>query len=141
MFYITRRERFSAAHKLWNKSLSEEENAAIFDKCAYPNYHGHNYILFVTVRGEIDKKSGYVMDAKLLKKIILSKVIDKVDHRNLNLDVDFLTDINPTTENLLLKFWEELEPEINNAHRKLYKLLLQETENNSTEYFGPNSKI
>ena len=138
MFYITRRERFSSAHKLWNNSLTKEENAAIFDKCSYPNYHGHNYVLFVTVKGDIDKKSGYVMDAKLLKKIILSKVIDKVDHRNLNLDVDFLTNINPTTENLLLKFWAELEPEINNAHRKLYKLKLQETENNSTEFYGPN---
>lgn len=138
MFYITRRERFSAAHKLWNNILSDEENDAIFDKCAYPNFHGHNYILYVTVCGDIDKKSGYVMDAKVLKKIIYSKILDKVDHRNLNMDVDFLKDINPTSENLLLKFWEELEPEINNNKRKLYKLKLYETENNITEYFGPN---
>lgn len=138
MFYITRRERFSAAHKLWNNTLSDEENDAIFDKCAYPNFHGHNYILYVTVCGDIDKKSGYVMDAKVLKKIIYSKILDKVDHRNLNMDVDFLKDINPTSENLLLKFWEELEPEINNNKRKLYKLKLYETENNITEYFGPN---
>lgn len=138
MFYITRRERFSAAHKLWNNTLSDEENDAIFDKCAYPNFHGHNYILYVTVCGDIDKKSGYVMDAKVLKKIIYSKILDKVDHRNLNMDVDFLKDINPTSENLLLKFWEELEPEINNNKRKLYKLKLYETENNITEYYGPN---
>jgi len=138
MFYITRRERFSAAHKLWNNSLTDEENDAIFDKCAYPNFHGHNYIIYVTVRGEIDAKSGYVMDAKLLKKIIYTKIIDKVDHRNLNMDVDFLENINPTSENLLLKFWEELEPEINDSKRKLYKLKLYETENNITEYFGPN---
>lgn len=138
MFYITRRERFSAAHKLWNNILSDEENDAIFDKCAYPNFHGHNYILYVTVCGDIDKKSGYVMDAKVLKKIIYSKILDKVDHRNLNMDVDFLKDINPTSENLLLKFWEELEPEINNNKRKLYKLKLYETENNITEYYGPN---
>jgi 6-pyruvoyltetrahydropterin/6-carboxytetrahydropterin synthase len=138
MFQITRRERFSSAHKLWNNKLSDDENHKIFDKCAYPNFHGHNYILFVTVRGEIDIKSGYVIDAKSLKRIINTKIIDKVDHRNLNMDVDFLKDVIPTAENLLYHFWKEIEPEINTKTRKLYKLKLYETENNIAEYFGPN---
>lgn len=137
MFNITRRERFSSAHKLWNNKLSEKENNDIFDKCAYPNFHGHNYVLFVTVQGEIDPKSGYVIDAKLLKRIINTKIIDKVDHRNLNLDVDFLKDVIPTAENLVYYFWKELEPSINNDKRKLYKITLYETENNIAEYFGP----
>lgn len=137
MFNITRRERFSSAHKLWNNKLSEKENNDIFDKCAYPNFHGHNYVLFVTVQGEIDPKSGYVIDAKLLKRIINTKIIDKVDHRNLNLDVDFLKDVIPTSENLVYYFWKELEPSINNDKRKLYKITLYETENNIAEYFGP----
>jgi len=136
MFYITRRERFSAAHKLWNNKLSEEENHKIFDKCAYPNFHGHNYILFVTVKGEIDEKSGYVIDAKSLKEIINTQVIDKVDHRNLNMDVDFLKDIIPSAENLLYHFWQQLQPLIDNDKRKLYKLKLYETENNIAEYYG-----
>lgn len=136
MFYITRRERFSAAHKLWNNKLSEEENHEIFDKCAYPNFHGHNYILFVTVKGEIDEKSGYVIDAKSLKDIINTQVIDKVDHRNLNMDVDFLKDIIPSAENLLSHFWKQLQPLIDNDKRKLYKLKLYETENNIAEYYG-----
>lgn len=137
MFYITRRERFSAAHKLWNNQLSESENNEIFDKCAYPNFHGHNYEFYVTVKGNINPKSGYVIDAKQLKKIIHERIIDKTDHRNLNLDVDFLKDVNPTAENLLFYFWKELQPEIDNEHRKLFKLKLYETENNIAEYFGP----
>lgn len=136
MFYITRRERFSSAHKLWNNKLSEQENNDIFDKCAYPNFHGHNYVLFVTVKGNIDSKSGYVIDAKLLKRIINEKIIDKLDHRNLNLDVDFLQGVNPTAENLIYHFWQELEKEINNDDRKLYKIKLYETENNIAEYYG-----
>lgn len=138
MFYITRRERFSAAHKLWNPDLSTEENEAIFDKCSWPNFHGHNYILYVTVAGDIDPKSGYVMDAKQLKKIIYEKIIDKVDHKNLNVDVDFLKGKVTSSENLLASFWDELESEINNERRKLYKLRIHETENNITEYYGPN---
>ncbi len=140
MFQITRRERFSSAHKLWNNKLSDQENHKIFDKCAYPNYHGHNYILFVSVKGEIDDKSGYVIDAKQLKTIINEKIIDKVDHKNLNLDVDFLENTIPTAENLLFHFWKELEPSINNERRKLFKLKLYETENNIAEYYGPEAK-
>ena len=139
MFYITRREQFSAAHKLWNPALSEEENNALFDKCAYPNFHGHNYVLFVTVAGEIDEKTGYVMDAKEIKKIIHHRILQYVDHRNLNKDVWFLRDVNPTSENLLKAFWEQIEPDINNEKRRLYKLKIYETENNITEYYGPKN--
>ncbi|OIP00624.1 MAG: 6-pyruvoyl tetrahydrobiopterin synthase [Bacteroidetes bacterium CG2_30_33_31] len=136
MLYITRRERFSAAHKLWNLNISEEENNKLFDKCAYPNYHGHNYDLYITVAGEIDKISGYVIDAKILKTIIFDKILSKVDHRNLNVDVEFLKGINPTSENLIVAFWKELKPEINTDTRKLYKIKLYETENNIAEYYG-----
>lgn len=136
MIFITRRERFSSAHRLWNDELSAEDNIEIFDKCANYNFHGHNYVLFVTVAGEIDPKTGYVIDTKVLKKIIIEEVISKVDHRNLNVDVDFLQGLNTTTENLLVAFWKKLQPKINNERVKLYKLQLWETENNMGEYFG-----
>ena len=136
MIYVTRRERFSAAHKLWNKALSDEENNKIFGKCAYPNSHGHNYQLFVTVKGEVNPKTGYVIDAKKLSSIIKRNIIDKTDHRNLNLDVDFLENINPTIENLLVKFWEQLETKIKSEGCNLHKIKLVETENNYGEYYG-----
>ncbi len=136
MIYITRRERFSSAHRLWNDELSAEDNIEIFDKCSNYNFHGHNYVLFVTVCGEIDPRTGYVVDTKILKKIIIDEIISKVDHRNLNVDVDFLQGLNTTTENLLMAFWKKLEPRINNERVKLHKLQLWETENNMGEYFG-----
>lgn len=136
MLYVTRRERFSAAHKLWNKALSDEENNKIFGKCAYPNSHGHNYQFFVTVKGEVNPKTGYVIDTKSLSSIIKKYIIDKTDHRNLNLDVDFLENINPTIENLLVKFWEQLEEPIKSERCNLHKIKLIETENNYGEYYG-----
>jgi len=136
MLYVTRRERFSAAHKLWNTSLSDNENNKIFGKCAYPNSHGHNYQLFVTVKGEVNSKTGYVIDAKKLSSIIKKNIIDKTDHRNLNLDVDFLENTNPTIENLLVKFWKQLETPIKKKNCSLHKIKLIETENNYGEYYG-----
>ena len=136
MLYVTRRERFSAAHKLWNTSLSDNENNKIFGKCAYPNSHGHNYQLFVTVKGEVNSKTGYVIDAKKLSSIIKKNIIDKTDHRNLNLDVDFLENTNPTIENLLLKFWEQIETPVKLEGCNLHKIKLVETENNYGEYYG-----
>lgn len=139
MVYVTRRERFSAAHKLWNSSLSADENVALFDKCANTNYHGHNYILFVTIKGEVSERTGYVMDTKILKQIILDSVISKVDHKNLSLDVPFLQGVNPTTENLLIKFWSILKPFVEENNAQLHRIRLVETENNYADYYGPNT--
>jgi 6-pyruvoyltetrahydropterin/6-carboxytetrahydropterin synthase len=135
MVYLTRRERFNAAHKLWVESWSEEENLATFGKCANRNWHGHNYELFVTVKGKPDPVTGFVMDVKLLSKIINGTIIEKVDHSNLNLDVDFLPkSVQPTTEMLAMFFWQQLEPHIEGC--KLHCIKLCETENIFVEYFG-----
>lgn len=136
MMYITRRERFSAAHKQWNPDLDENQNRNLFGQCSNFNFHGHNYELFVTVKGSIDPVSSYVMDIKLLSKIIKDEIIDLVDHKNLNIDVDFLKNINPTSENLVLHFWKKLEASVKNNNCKLHCIRLVETENNYVEYFG-----
>jgi 6-pyruvoyltetrahydropterin/6-carboxytetrahydropterin synthase len=134
--YITRRERFNAAHKLWNDKWSEEENFKIFGKCANPNWHGHNYELFVTVKGTPGKDTGYCADLKALSDLINEKVVDKLDHKNLNLDVPFMKDKMTSTENLVIAIWEELEVPINKLGCTLHSVKLNETENNSAEYFG-----
>ena len=136
MIYITRRERFSAAHKLSNNKLSQDENLEQYGKCANEYFHGHNYQLFVTIKGEVDPEVGYVIDMKKLSLIIKQNVIDLVDHKNLNVDVDFLKGINPSTENLLISFWKQLAPEIEKYSCKLHKIKLIETENNYGEYYG-----
>jgi 6-pyruvoyl-tetrahydropterin synthase len=132
--YITRREVFSASHRLWNSDLSEEQNIELFDKCANPNGHGHNFVLEVTVVGDIKNESGYVVDLKKLKNIIREEIISKVDHKHLNYDVDFLKDKIPTAENIVRAFWRVLETKITKA--KLSAIRLHETENNSVEYRG-----
>ena len=132
--YITRREVFSASHRLWNSDLSEEQNIELFDKCANPNGHGHNFVLEVTVVGEIKNESGYVVDLKKLKNIIREEIISKVDHKHLNYDVDFLKDKIPTAENIVREFWRVLETKITKA--KLSSIRLHETENNIVEYRG-----
>ena len=134
MMYVTRRETFSAAHRLFNPKLSESENAALYDKCANPGGHGHNYVLEVTVAGEPDSRTGYLIDLKKLKELIRSEVVDKVDHKNLNTDVDFLRDIIPTAENLAKIFWEVLSSKVKGG--TLYSVRLRETENNVVEYRG-----
>ncbi len=134
MLYITRREVFSACHRLHNPQLSEEENELLFGKCNNFNGHGHNYILEVTVCGNPDPKSGYVLDLKDLKQIIKKYITDKVDHKNLNLDVDFLSGIIPTTENLAIAFWNQIKDKTGRA--KLYSIKIFETENNYIEYKG-----
>ncbi len=136
MIYITRRERFSAAHKLFNPKLTQEENSALYGRCANEFYHGHNYQLFVTVKGEVNPETGYVIDMKELSSLIKEKIIDKTDHKNLNVDVDFLKGINPSTENLLKRFWQLLAPAIEEKGCKLHRLKLIETENNYGEYYG-----
>lgn len=136
MLYITRKFQFSASHKVSNPKWSDEENLRIYGKCANPNGHGHNYTLEVTVSGENDPAIGFVMDLKELADIVDKELILKVDHKNLNMDVDFMKGINPTTENLIIQFWKQLENKINNGSKKLYSLRLFETEKNSVEYRG-----
>jgi 6-pyruvoyltetrahydropterin/6-carboxytetrahydropterin synthase len=132
--YITRREVFSASHRLWNPELTEEKNIEIFDKCANPNGHGHNFILEVTVIGEVNTESGYVVDLKKLKDLLRSEIIVKVDHKHLNYDVDFLKNIIPTSENIVRTFWNVLKSKNNGL--TLYSIRLHETENNMVEYRG-----
>lgn len=136
MIYITRKFSFSAAHRVYNPALSDEENARIYGKCSNPNGHGHNYVLKVTVAGEVDDSIGYVMDLTELKRLVEDEIINKVDHKNINVDVDFMKGVLPSTENLALKFWQQIEGRINNDKRKLYSVMLQETDNNSVEYRG-----
>lgn len=137
MVYLTRRERFNAAHKLWVEAWSEEKNLANFGKCANKNWHGHNYWLFVTVKGQPDPVTGFIMDVKALSRLIKKYITDKVDHSNLNLDVDFIPKgTQPTTENLVIFFWKELEQPIEKYGAKLHSIKLYETENIYAEYFG-----
>ena len=131
---VTRRLHFSAAHRVHNPAMSDEENRRTFGKCNNPNWHGHNYILDVSVKGELDEKTGYVIDLSRVKQIVTERVVDKVDHRNLNLEVDFLKNVIPTTENIVVAFWRELEPALKPG--KLTKLVLWETVNNYVEYDG-----
>lgn len=134
MVYVTRRATFSASHRLYNPALSDEENQALFDKCANPNGHGHNYVLEVTVAGEIGTTTGYVLDLKELKRILTTEILAKVDHKHLNHDVDFLRGVIPTAENIAVAFWNVLAPAIPTG--RLHSIRLQETENNTVEYRG-----
>ncbi len=136
MIYLTRRERFSAAHRLFRKEWSEEKNFEVFGKCSNPNWHGHNYILFVTVKGEVNPETGFVINLKDLSKIINRKIIEKVDHRNLNLEVDFMKDLIPSTENLAMAIWNELDGDVKKLNAELDSVKIYETENNFVEYKG-----
>lgn len=128
---VSRRAHFNAAHRLHNPNWSEQKNQEIFDKCNNPNYHGHNYELIVSVKGEIDPETGYVVDVKVLKDIIKSKIENRFDHKNLNLDTEEFKDLNPTAENIALVIWNLLRPEID---QKLeLKITLYETERNFVE--------
>ena len=131
---VTRRMTFNAAHRVHNPALSDEENRSIFGKCNNPNWHGHNYVLEVTVAGPIDERTGYVVDLGVVKRIVQEVVIDHVDHRNLNLEVEFLRGVIPTTENLVVACWRVLEPRFRPA--RLHRLKLWETENHFVEYEG-----
>jgi 6-pyruvoyltetrahydropterin/6-carboxytetrahydropterin synthase len=132
---VTRRVRFNAAHRVHNPALSEQENSRLFGKCNNPNWHGHNYTLDVSVTGDIDKKTGYVCDLSHLKKIVEREIVDIVDHKNFNLDVPFMKDVIPTSENIIVAFWNILEPRVTPG--TLSRLVLWETENNCVEYSGP----
>jgi 6-pyruvoyltetrahydropterin/6-carboxytetrahydropterin synthase len=138
IIYLTRRERFNAAHKLWNPEWDAEKNANVFGKCSNPNWHGHNYELFVTVKGTPQEDTGFTMDLKVLSDLVEEKVISKLDHKNLNLDVDFMHGKMASAENIAIAIWEQLEEAIRTSGCKLHSIKLYETENNIVEYFGGN---
>jgi 6-pyruvoyltetrahydropterin/6-carboxytetrahydropterin synthase len=131
---VVRRLTFNAAHRVHNPELDDLENARLFGKCNNTNWHGHNYVLEVSVRGPIEKRTGYVMDLARLKDVVSKEIVEKVDHRNLNLDVDFMRGVIPTTENLVVGIWRILVPAI--APAELVLLRLWESENNRVEYSG-----
>ena len=134
MIYITRRLEFCASHRLFNPGFSDKENEEIFGLCNNPNRHGHNYVLEVTVKGNINPDTGMVLDLKRLKKLINQEIVDKVDHKNFNMDVDFMKSVIPTAENIAIKFWNILEPKIDNG--ALHELKLYESERNYVVYRG-----
>lgn len=136
MIYITRKANFNAAHKLSRQDWSDDKNLAVFGKCSNPNWHGHNYELFVTVKGEVNPETGFLVDLKWLKEVINTYVVDKIDHRNLNLDVDFMAGKLASTENLAIAIWDILSPHIEAADASLHCIKIYETENNYVEYFG-----
>ncbi|WP_118193591.1 6-pyruvoyl trahydropterin synthase family protein [Albibacterium indicum] len=136
MIHITRRERFSSAHKLYRSDWSDEKNLETFGKCSNPNWHGHNYELFVTVKGDINPETGFLIDLRVLKQIILEEVIEKLDHRNVNLDVDFMQGKMASTEVMAVEIFNLLAPRIQAEGAILHSVKLCETENNFIEYFG-----
>jgi 6-pyruvoyltetrahydropterin/6-carboxytetrahydropterin synthase len=134
MVYLTRVEHFNAAHKLYNPAWDRGKNEEVFGPCANENWHGHNYELLVTVKGEPDPDTGFIIDAKYLSRLIKEHVLDKVDHRNLNVDVDFMQNKMCSTENFVIEIWRQLEPHISGG--KLHQLRLYETPRIFVDYFG-----
>ena len=131
---VTRRLQFNAAHRVHNPALSDEENDRLFGKCNNPNWHGHNYTLDVSVHGTIDERTGYVLDLGALKQIVEERAVNLIDHKNLNLDVAFMRGVIPTSENIIVAIWRELEPALRPG--TLSRLVLWETPNNYVEYTG-----
>ncbi len=136
MVYITRRERFSAAHRLFRNDWNEAQNFEVFGKCSNPNWHGHNYELFVTVKGEIHSDTGFVVNLSELSKLIHDLVIIKMDHKNLNLEVAFLSNQIISTENIAVAIWKQIAGPIEEIGAHLHCVKLVETENNIAEYYG-----
>jgi len=135
--YITRRERFNAAHRLFREDFSDEKNLEVFGKCSNPLWHGHNYTMFVTVKGPVNPETGFVMNLKTLSNIIKEKVVDKLDHKNINLEVDFMQGKLASTENLAIQIYEVLSEELKSFQGvSVHCIKIQETENNFVEYFG-----
>jgi 6-pyruvoyltetrahydropterin/6-carboxytetrahydropterin synthase len=134
MVFVTRKAYFCAAHRLFNPAWPDAENNRIFGKCNNPNGHGHNYTVEVTVTGEVPQDSGMVIDLKVLADIIETELIERVDHKHLNHDVDFMRGVIPTAENIAIAFWKILSPKITSG--KLYAIRLLESENNIVEYRG-----
>ncbi|HEX5171482.1 MAG TPA: 6-carboxytetrahydropterin synthase [Cyclobacteriaceae bacterium] len=138
MIYVSRKEHFNAAHKLYNPSWSPEKNREVFGPCANENWHGHNFDLIVTVKGNPDPDTGFVVDLKKLSNMIKSEVIDKLDHKNLNLDVEFMKEKLASCENLIIEIWKILEKNLPGvtSSGKLHSIRLYETPRNYVEYFG-----
>jgi 6-pyruvoyltetrahydropterin/6-carboxytetrahydropterin synthase len=136
--YITRQVHFNSAHRLYNPTKSLKWNQQQYGMCTNPHWHGHNYVLEVTLKGRPDPVTGYIMDLAALKRIMNKAVVDKCDHRNLNDEVDFLRGIIPSTENLVIAFWQQLDPLIKLPHGHLHCVRLYETPRNFAEYFGPD---
>ncbi|MEW6774409.1 MAG: 6-carboxytetrahydropterin synthase [Bacteroidota bacterium] len=136
MIYITRKEHFNAAHKLYNPHWSNEENLKAFGKCANPNFHGHNYEIYVTIKGKIDPETGFVMNLFDLSDILKKEVVEKLDHKNLNLEIDYFQQTLPSIENLCIFVWNILEPKIKAHGAQLHCIKIQETDNNYAEYYG-----
>ncbi|MDP4209737.1 MAG: 6-carboxytetrahydropterin synthase [Bacteroidota bacterium] len=134
--FLTRRERFNAAHRMFHPDWSDEKNLEVYGKCSNPNWHGHNYVLFVTVKGHVDPEMGYVVNLKKVSKIINKYIIEKLDHKNINLEVDFMKGRVPSAENLAIGIWEQLNPHIHKIGVELHCIKIEETENNYVEYFG-----
>ncbi len=136
MIYITRRETFNAAHRLFRPEWDDEKNLQVFGKCSNPNWHGHNYVLYVTVKGEVDPQTGFLINLKDLSKILKEKVTEKLDHKNMNLEVDFMKDRITSTENLAIGVWEQIEEPLRQLGATLHCVKVYETEKNSAEYYG-----
>ena len=134
--YVTRRERFNAAHKMYNPNWSDEKNMEVFGKCSNTNWHGHNYELFVTVKGEPDEETGYCIDLKKVSDIVKKHVTSKLDHKNINLDVPFMSGKLASTENLTIAIWQQLDVHIKSLGAELHCVKLCESENNFVEYKG-----
>ncbi len=138
MVYVSRKEHFNAAHRLYREDWSAERNEEVFGPCANLNWHGHNFELIVTVKGQPDPETGFVVDLKKLSVLIKKEILEKVDHKNLNLDVDFMKGLMPSCENLISQFWSILHPQISGIapNATLHSLRLYETPRNYVEFFG-----
>lgn len=134
LVYIYRRDHFSASHRLFDPAYSDQQNFEVFGGCSNPNGHGHNYYIEVCIAGEPNPRTGYVTDLKKVKEVLHRTFLDKVDHKNLNSDVDFLQGINPTTENIAIAAWQQISPHITEG--TLHSIRIYETEKNFVEYKG-----
>ncbi len=136
MIYITRRETFNAAHRLFKPQWDDEKNLQVFGKCSNPNWHGHNYVLYVSVKGEVDPETGFLVNLKQLSQAIKTEVLEKLDHKNINLEVDFMKNTIPSTENLAIAIWNQLQEPVKQLGAQLHCIKISETENNFAEYYG-----
>lgn len=136
MIYVTRVEHFNAAHQLWNPDWSAEKNAEYYGKCANINYHGHNYELHVTVKGAVNKETGFLVNAKTLSKIIKERVIEEADHRNLNVDVPFMEGKLTSAENFTIAIWDQLKEAVEEIGAEMHYVKLVETPKIYIEYYG-----
>jgi 6-pyruvoyltetrahydropterin/6-carboxytetrahydropterin synthase len=136
MLYLTRRETFNAGHRLFRQDWSDEENNRVYGKCSNPHWHGHNYVLYVTVKGNLNPETGFVINLKVLSRVIREYVTEKIDHMNINTQVDFMKGKLASTENLAMAIWDVIDPHIRKLGIELHCVKLVETENNYIEYYG-----